>query len=95
MTQLLDEQTVEAGLARLDGWSREGEGIVRELRCGSFTEAIAFITRIAPLAEAADHHPELTNTYDRVGIRLTTHDAGGITQKDLDLAAAIDEVAPR
>ncbi len=88
----LDHGIVREALADLDGWERSGDTIRREVVCDGFLEAIAFITRIAPLAEEADHHPELTNVYDTVTIVLTTHDEGGITTKDLDLARAIDEV---
>ncbi len=86
----LDHDTVREALADLDGWELSGDTIRREVVCDGFLEAIAFITRIAPLAEDANHHPELTNVYDTVTIVLTTHDEGGVTEKDLDLARAID-----
>lgn len=89
---LLDHDTVTTALAELDGWELDGEAIRRELRFEGFREAIAFINRVADLADAADHHPELTNVYANVTIVLTTHDAGGVTAKDLDLARAIDRV---
>ena len=88
----LDPDTVRARLADLDGWELDGAAIRRELRFDGFREAIDFINRVADLAEEADHHPELTNVYATVTIVLTTHDAGGITDKDLALAAAIDGV---
>jgi 4a-hydroxytetrahydrobiopterin dehydratase len=89
---LADDTTVERALATLDGWSRDGDALVRHLEFPGFREAIDFIVRVADLAEAADHHPELSNVYSRVTVRLTSHDAGGITQRDLDLARAIDGV---
>jgi 4a-hydroxytetrahydrobiopterin dehydratase len=89
---LLDDTTIDAALQRLDDWQRADGAIVRQLRFASFRAAIEFIVRVADAADAADHHPELTNTYWNVGIRLTTHDAGGVTQRDLDLAGAIDAV---
>lgn len=89
---LLDTATIRTALADLDGWELDGDAIVRELRFDGFRAAIAFINRVADLADAADHHPELTNVYSRVAIRLSTHDAGGVTAKDLDLARAIDGV---
>jgi 4a-hydroxytetrahydrobiopterin dehydratase len=64
----------------------------RDLRFPSFMDAIRFIDRVAVVAEDADHHPELSNVYWNVGIRLTTHDAGGITERDVELARAIDGV---
>jgi 4a-hydroxytetrahydrobiopterin dehydratase len=85
--------TVHAALAdELRAWQLDGDAIVRELRFDGFRAAIDFINRVADLADEADHHPELTNVYSRVEVRLTTHDAGGVTDKDLDLARSIDRV---
>jgi 4a-hydroxytetrahydrobiopterin dehydratase len=89
---IIDAATIDRELLELDGWRREGDAILRDLRFPSFMAAIGFIDRVAVLAEAADHHPELSNVYWNVGIRLTTHDAGGVTQRDLALARAIDAV---
>jgi 4a-hydroxytetrahydrobiopterin dehydratase len=89
---ILDDDAITAGLGSLPDWRRDGDAIVRDLRFPSFMDAIRFIDRVAVLAEDADHHPELTNVYWNVGVRLTTHDAGGITRRDLDLARAIDAV---
>jgi 4a-hydroxytetrahydrobiopterin dehydratase len=88
----LDTDRIRTALDELDGWQLDGDRLVRELRFDSFRDAIAFINRVADLADAANHHPELTNVYSRVTVVLTTHDAGGVTQKDLDLARAIDAV---
>lgn len=88
----LDEHAIARALPGLDGWRREGDGLVRELRFASFMDAIRFIDGVARLAEAADHHPELSNVYRDVRIGLTTHDAGGITERDLDLARDIDRL---
>lgn len=74
---------------RLDG----RDAIERQFRFQDFSEAWAFLTRVALLAEAQDHHPEWSNVYDKVSITLTTHDAGGLTDRDLRLAHAIDLVA--
>ena len=89
---LLDHDTVRTALAELDGWELGTDAIRRELQFDGFREAIAFINRVADLADAADHHPELTNVYATVTVVLTSHDAGGVTAKDLDLARAIDDV---
>ncbi len=86
----LDHDTVREALADLDRWELSGDTIRREVVFDGFLDAIAFITRIAPLAEEANHHPELTNVYNSVTIVLTTHDEGGVTDKDIDLARAID-----
>lgn len=91
MTDRLDRAARDAALARLDGWRFDAaaDALLRDLKFKDFSEAFAFMTRVALLAEAANHHPEWSNVYNRVNIRLRTHDAGGVTQKDVDLAAAI------
>ena len=77
------------------GWQRVGNTLLKEFVLGSFTGAAKFIGKIAPRANAMDHHPDVQlYGYKRVTIILTTHDAGGITRKDFDLAAKIDELAP-
>lgn len=92
MAKLSDEQVTEA-LADLEGWSRDGDKIVREFQFRDFVAALGFITQVGLLAEKANHHPELFNVYNRVTIALTTHDEGGITEKDIALAAAVSERA--
>lgn len=88
-----DERT--RALAELSGWAEaEGrEAIQRSLRFGDFAEAFAFMTRIALVAERMNHHPEWFNVWNRVDVTLSTHDAGGVTRKDIDLARAIDGAA--
>lgn len=88
----LHADTVRTALEDLDGWTFAGDRIRRELQLPGFREAIDFIVRVADLAEAADHHPEIMNVYAAVTIELTSHDAGGVTEKDLALARAIDAV---
>lgn len=70
------------------GWSRDGErdAISREFAFPDFNRAFAFMTQVALAAEKRDHHPEWSNVYNKVRVTLTTHDAGGVTEKDLDLA---------
>ncbi len=77
-----------------DGWSEEGEckALVRSVIFRDFSEAFAFLTRIAMYAEKVDHHPEFTSVWNRVEFRLTTHDTGGITQRDIKLAEAINRL---
>lgn len=89
---LLDDATIAERLKTLDGWRREGDAIKRELSFDGFLDAMAFINRVAPLADKADHHPEIFNVYDTVELTLTTHDAGGLSAKDFDLAEKIDGV---
>ena len=77
------------------GWttSDDGKALLRTFRFKDFSEAFGFLTRVALHAETVDHHPEFTSIWNRVDFRLTTHDAGGITQRDRDLADAIDALA--
>lgn len=90
----LDDVTREAVLQQLPNWSYDAEakGIRRRLRFADFAEAFGFMARVAILAEKADHHPEWFNVYNRVEILLTTHDADGLSQRDVDLASAIDAI---
>lgn len=90
--KLSDAEIAEA-LVGLKGWSREGEEIVREFELSDFVAAMGLITQVGILAERANHHPTLTNTYNRVRVALSTHDAGGITARDMRLAAEINERA--
>jgi 4a-hydroxytetrahydrobiopterin dehydratase len=78
-----------------DGWTLEGDGkaLVRTIRFKDFSEAFAFLTRIAMHAEKVDHHPEFTNVWNRVDFRLTSHDADGVTERDRKLAEAINGLA--
>ena len=75
-----------------DGWSFEdgGKALVRTLKFKDFSEAFGFLARIALHAEKADHHPEFTNVWNRVDFRLTSHDAGCVTERDIKLAEAIN-----
>ncbi|NMA98316.1 MAG: 4a-hydroxytetrahydrobiopterin dehydratase [Phyllobacteriaceae bacterium] len=70
------------------------DAISRQYRFHDFSEAFAFMTRVALLAEKANHHPDWSNSYAIVTISLSTHDAGGLSQKDIDLARAIDKIIP-
>ncbi len=78
-----------------DGWTQDesGKALVRSFKFKDFSEAFAFVTRVALHAEKADHHPEFTSVWNRVDFRLTSHDASGVTERDLKLAEAIDRLA--
>ena len=89
MSTLLDVEDVMGSLPRLGSWRVEKNRIVSELKFDDFGQAFAFMTRVALLAEKADHHPDLFNSYSTVKVELHSHDAGGITQRDLDMAEAI------
>ena len=86
----LDEAGVAAALRRAPGWQRVGDEIRRTYRFGDFREALAFVNRVAVLAERAGHHPDIDIRYSAVTLALTTHDAGGLSAKDFELAGAID-----
>jgi 4a-hydroxytetrahydrobiopterin dehydratase len=78
-----------------DGWTLEdgGKALIRSFTFKNFSEAYAFLTRVALHAEKVDHHPEFTNAWNRVDFRLTSHDAGGVSDRDRGLAEAINELA--
>jgi 4a-hydroxytetrahydrobiopterin dehydratase len=88
----LSDAEITNGLASLPDWVREGDEIVKTFDCGTFPDAIAFVVRIGFFAEQADHHPDLDVRWKNVRVALTTHDAGGLTAKDLDLARAIEGI---
>lgn len=95
MTEKLTGTARQAALARLDGWTEvEGRDAIRkDFRFADFNAAFGFMARVALKAERLDHHPEWNNVYNRVDITLSTHDAGGVTERDVKLAAFIDRVA--
>ncbi len=94
ISRLTDHEQATA-LAALTDWTLRPDGlaITRDFKFADFSEAFAFMTRVALLAEQADHHPEWSNVYNRVHITLTTHDAGGLSQRDVKMAKAIDALA--
>lgn len=92
MSALLDLDEVLATLPERGEWQVEKNRIVSEFRFKNFVEAFTFMTRLAFLAEKAGHHPDIFNSYSLVRVELHSHDAGGITQRDVDLAHAISQV---
>jgi len=80
----------EKELSKIKGWSFRNDGIEKEFEFKDFVEAFGFMARVALLAEKANHHPEWSNVYNKVHVRLTTHDAGGVTDKDFKLAGGIE-----
>jgi 4a-hydroxytetrahydrobiopterin dehydratase len=91
--ELLSPQEIEQELKALPGWKSLGGKLRRELRFPSFQEAFAFMTGAALVAERMNHHPEWSNVYNRVVVELTTHDAGGITQNDMEFAKKAEGIA--
>jgi 4a-hydroxytetrahydrobiopterin dehydratase len=89
----VSQDALAAHLSTHPSWSIVDGKLHRELRFPSFIEAFGFMTRAALVAQSMDHHPEWSNVYGTVVIDLTTHSAGGITENDLELSNAIDELA--
>lgn len=89
----LTDQELEAFLSKGEGWTSRGDSIHKEFVFRGFRAAIAFVNRVAERADAARHHPDIGIHYNRVTISLSTHDAGGVTEKDVAAAAEIDGVA--
>jgi 4a-hydroxytetrahydrobiopterin dehydratase len=84
---------IQGKLGKLKGWTLDGNAIRRQYTLGSFPDAIAFVTRLAFDAEAADHHPDILINYKRVTLTYSTHSEGGLTQKDFDGARKADALA--
>jgi len=90
---LLSDQEIDASLAAGE-WQRDGRAIAREWQLKDFAEAIAFVNRVADVAEAADHHPDIhLHGWNKVRLELSTHSEGGLTEADFDMASRIDELA--
>lgn len=93
----LQDHEIAAACARCPHWQydpQQGGALLRNWVFKDFSEAFAFMARVALLAEKHDHHPEWSNVYHKVSIRLTTHDADGLSSKDIELACAIDQLLP-
>jgi 4a-hydroxytetrahydrobiopterin dehydratase len=90
MIEKLSDDAVAQALGQLQGWTRNGDGIEKDWKLRDFTQAFGFMASVALLAEKADHHPEWSNVYNRIHIRLTTHDADGLSTRDFALAKQID-----
>ena len=93
MAKRLTEQEIQTQLQKVSGWSREGDAILKQYTLAGFADAIAFVTRLAFDAEAADHHPDILINYKRVTLTYSTHSEGGLTQKDFDGARIADALA--
>lgn len=93
MVELLEEAELSRRLGELPGWERRGDRLVRRFRFADFARAFGWMASVAVVAEKLDHHPEWRNVYGTVDVELTTHVAGGITERDLELAAEMDRLA--
>lgn len=92
---VLSDLEIQQRLETLPGWSRRGGTITRQFRADTFPAGIAFLARVADVAEAQQHHPDVDIRYTTLTFALSTHDSGGITDKDFHLARAIEALAPR
>jgi 4a-hydroxytetrahydrobiopterin dehydratase len=90
MARRLTEDEIQERIATLDGWTLEGKAIRKQYVLGGFPDAVAFVTRLAFDAEAADHHPDILITYKRVTLTFSTHSDGGLTDKDFEGARQAD-----
>ena len=91
----LSDTEVKNRLAALPGWEMKGKAIEKKYTLSSFLPAIQFVQKVAELAEAEQHHPDITINYNAVTLNLSTHSQGGVTEKDLELAAKIDTLPRR
>jgi 4a-hydroxytetrahydrobiopterin dehydratase len=89
----LSDAEIQAKLGELEGWAREGEAIVKEFERDDFVGSVGFVQRIVEPAEEMGHHPDLSISWDKVRVSITTHAEGGLTGNDFELAKRIDEVA--
>ena len=89
---LLSQPEIDQGLGQLPDWQREGDWMVRSVRLPTFRAAIELVDRVADAAEAADHHPDMEIVWRRVTFRLTTKASGGLTFRDMDMAAEIERL---
>jgi 4a-hydroxytetrahydrobiopterin dehydratase len=95
MAKRLSEDEIARAIQGLNGWARDGQTIRKQFTLGGFPDAIAFVTRLAFDAEAADHHPDIVINYKRVTLSFSTHSEGGLTQKDFDGARQVDTLYAR
>ena len=90
MPEALNDESIEGWLKGRNGWKLQEGRLVKRFDLGSFRDSVVFVNRVATLADEAGHHPDIDIRYDRVTVGLSTHDVGGITEKDLGLAEKID-----
>jgi 4a-hydroxytetrahydrobiopterin dehydratase len=89
----MTDDEVKDRLSKMGGWQREGDALTREFELANFVGSVDFVNRITPIAEEMNHHPDLTISWNKVNVSLSTHSEGGITENDFKLAAKIDSVA--
>jgi 4a-hydroxytetrahydrobiopterin dehydratase len=93
MAELLSDIAIQRELGKLTGWSRRGDALTKTFEFKAFLAGIEFVRAVAKAAESAKHHPDIDIRYTKITCTLSTHSAGGITQKDLDLASEVEKIA--
>ena len=93
--EMLGPSRIVEAVKQLPGWRLEGNKLCRDFKFDTFADAFGFMAIASHMIERMNHHPEWTNVYNRVTVRLSTHDVGGVTQKDLDLAAVMQGIAQK
>lgn len=94
LTGVLEDHEIDTALANLPGWERGGDALVRTFTvAGGFSDAVAFVARLAAEADRADHHPDIAISWNRVTVSWSTHSAGGITERDVAMARITDTIA--
>ncbi len=88
----ISEEKIKSSIEKLEGWSYSHNTITKSFEFKDFSETFSFMIRVALLAEKMDHHPEWSNVYNKLTIKLSTHDAGGVTNKDVELATGIEDL---
>lgn len=91
---LLEDSEIEARLAGLSGWARNGEAIAKSFGCGDFVGSVKFVEGLVEPAEAMGHHPDLEISWDTVTVTISTHSEGGLTAADFELAEKVDALSP-
>ncbi len=89
----MTDDEVKEQLSKLGGWEREGDALVREFEFANFVGSVDFVNRVTPVAEEMNHHPDLSISWNKVTVSLSTHSEGGITESDFELAKKIDALA--
>ncbi|HEX8797330.1 MAG TPA: 4a-hydroxytetrahydrobiopterin dehydratase, partial [Terriglobales bacterium] len=92
MSTVLSASEIDQALEKLPGWRRQGKAIERVFQFDNFLEAMEFVNKIAGAAEAANHHPDIAISYNKVTLALVSHDSGGVTQRDIRMAGKINDV---
>jgi 4a-hydroxytetrahydrobiopterin dehydratase len=95
MRNKLSDLEIQRALGRLSGWARRGDTLTKTYTFGTFADGIAFVNRVAKVADGRNHHPDIDIRYTKITCILSTHDAGGITNADLDLAEQIENAAAK